>query len=456
MRLALFLLAAVTLSGIFDHELWTPDEPRDAEIAREMADGGSWAVPTLNRAPHLEKPPLFFWTAAAAMKLLGARAWAARVPSVLFSWGTLLFTFLLARRMFGRDAAIRACLLLATTWVFFLITHKCTVDDALLFFVTGTMYWLHRGFVSERKIGFYLVAYVFALGAFLSKGLVGCGLAGAGFLVFLVWNRSAREILRAQPWFAVLIVGLGAAAWLASLPADLRRTVLVVNNLGRFTGGYEGGHQQPFYYYLGAFWYALAPWSVLILFAIPWLRREGNESTRFLLSWLLAGVAALSVAATKREIYLLPMAPALAILVAGWIGKLGRAALLRAPAVAACVVAAAATIAMPIVDRSKTMVPFCRQLPPLEVVPVYDPDETTKAVIPFYTGRYVRPIATMEEAAKAAETKPAFLVVVDKRGRDGAWEPFKPWYPHVWFVEGKSRRMALLSNVPRSTFYVPR
>lgn len=492
----LLALAAVTLTAIFDHELWTPDEPRDAEIAREMADGGSWTVPTLNRKPHLEKPPMFFWAAAAAFKLFGAHAWAGRIPSVLFSWGTLLFTFLLARRMFGRDAGWRAALVLATTWGYAKITHKCTVDNALVFFSTGAFYWLHRGFLAERKIGCYLLAYLFALGAFLSKGLIGPGLAAGAFVAFLIWNRSAREILRAHPWFGVAIVVAGAAAWFLSLSAEHRETVLVYNNLGRFTGkGYEGGHRNPFYYYAIAYWYELAPWGCLLPLAIPWLRR-GGPSQKFLLSWLLVGLVGLSVAATKREIYLLPLAPAVAILVAGWFDQaprrllVGLAAALAAghlaagaaavyfrnwvalaiaiamlgaaaafardrawtravPLAMATFLVAAAHVAVPEVDKAKTLAPFCRSIPPMPVVHAYRPDETTLAVINFYARMPVRPVVTEEEALRLAETKPAVLVIVRKRDRD--WSELRKAYPFDWAVQdtAQSRKMALISNVPK-------
>ncbi len=500
-RLALPALAAVTLTAIFDHELWTPDEPRDAEIAREMADGGSWAVPTLNRKPHLEKPPMFFWSAAAAFKILGAHAWVGRIPSVLFSWGTLLFTFLLARRMFGRETAWRAALLLATTWGYAKITHKCTVDNALVFCTTGTLYWLHRAFSAERKLPSYLLAYLFALGAILSKGLIGPGLAAGAFGLFLLWNRSGREILRTQPWFGVAIVLGGAAAWFATLSPEHRDVVLLHNNLGRFTGqGYEGGHRNPFYYYGIAYWYELAPWGCLLPPAIPWLRRpEDGPAKRLLISWLAVGLVGLSIAATKREIYLLPLAPAVAILVAAWFERgpswrrsvfrilaiaiaLG---LLAAPAgaiyyrnwiglgvalammgAAACfawnrsweraipmgmaaLFVSAAHVAVPEIDKAKTLRPFCRSLPAMDSVPAYKPDETTIAVVNFYSGIPVRPVESEEEAVRLAANRPAFLLIVRKRDRD--WTELRTGYPYDWVVQEtpQSRKMALISNVPR-------
>ena len=493
------VIALVTLIGIFDHELWTPDEPRDAEISREI---GFRALPTLNGEAHVEKPPLYFWSVHASYQLFGVHAWSARVPSLLFSWGTLIFTWLLARRMFGRDAAWRACLFLATTIVYFVVTHRCTVDNALVFTTTGCFFWLYRAQASERKLGLYLLAYLFAAGAALAKGAVGAGLAGATFLAFVLWMRKPMEILRAQPWLAVALIAAAAGAWLFSLPLEARDTFLMSNQWGRLSGQGRTDHLQPFWYYGAAYLYALAPWGLAAFTAIPWLLRrdEDTPAKRYLVAWIVLGVLLLSLAATKRELYLLPLAPATAILAAGWIERgsgrlravadrvgiallagghllvagaaiwlgnwialgltlaLGAAIFLAARGsrdalglAVASVLVAAAIVAVPALEREKSLAPFARALPPeITRVPVFRPDETTLAVIPFYTSRNVAPLESLADALRAAETTPAWLVVVLKSDRDAVPAELKSRYPFVWLSHGKrGRRMILLSNVER-------
>jgi 4-amino-4-deoxy-L-arabinose transferase-like glycosyltransferase len=496
----LAVIALLTLVGIFDHELWTPDEPRDAEISREI---GFHALPTLNGQPHVEKPPLYFWSVHATYQLFGVQASSARVPSILFSWGTLIFTWLLARRMFGRDAAWRACLFLATTIVYFLVTHKCLVDNALVFMTTGCFYWLYEAQASERKLGRYLLAYLFAAGAALTKGAVGVGLVAATFFCFVIWMRKPVEILRAWPWLAVLVVAAPVGAWTVSLPFDARATFFLENQWGRFSGEWiGGGHLRPFWYYGPAFLYALAPWGLAAFAAIPWLRRrdEDTPAKRYLVAWIVLGVLMLSLAATKRELYLLPLAPATAILAAGWIergserlrGVAARTGLvllavghLSAASVAAwlgdwtalgltlvlgaamtlaargsrdalglavaSVLVAAMLVAVPVLDREKNLAPFARALPPqVSPVPAFRPDETTLAVIPFYTGRRVVPLESLGDAVRAAETKPAWIVVVLKQGREAVPSGLEESYPYVWLKDGNlGRRMILLSNVER-------
>lgn len=503
----LLFLALLSLSGVFDHELWTPDEPRDAEISREIFQGRSWTIPTLNLQPHLEKPPLYFWSVASAYTIFGVHAWSARLPSVLFAWGTLFFTFLIARRMFGQQAAWQACLILATTVVFLDVTHKSIVDNALLFFSTATFYWLYTAFRSDRKLWRYLLAYAFTLGAFMSKGLVGVGLPGAAFLVFLFWIRDPREILRAQPWFAVLIVGAGAAAWLETLPPELRNVFLIDNHIRRFTGhDYSGGHIRPFYYYAPAFFYIFAPWILAFISAIPWAFRRDDDlvSKRFLLAWIFTNLILLSLPATKREIYFLPLSPAVAILISAWFERvtarpkwatallvifacvilLGFLAVLgaaiyiqnwlglgiavglvafasywihgqnspQALAIStASFIVAAIFILFPYLDKVKSLAPFCRELPAIDPIPSYLPDETTQAVIPFYTGHYVRAVKSYSEAREASTHKPAYIVVVRKRESKTYIEDLRAWYPYIWVGDESKgdRTMVLLANVPK-------
>src|SRR5436305_21972 len=104
------LLIAVALCGapLFSHGLWSPDEPLGAGVGRTMADSGDWIVPRLNGQPFLEKPPLYWWTLAAGLRLLGDTDVAARAPSALFAVLTLLAVWAAGRRLGGARPGARA------------------------------------------------------------------------------------------------------------------------------------------------------------------------------------------------------------------------------------------------------------------------------------------------------------------------------------------------------------
>ena len=76
--------------GLTNHGLWSADEPRVAEIGREMALTGNWAVPMLNQRPFLEEPPLYYGTLALTFKALGVSDRVARIPSAIFAFATVL------------------------------------------------------------------------------------------------------------------------------------------------------------------------------------------------------------------------------------------------------------------------------------------------------------------------------------------------------------------------------
>ena len=100
--LALLIAVALCVAGTFQHGLWTPDEPREAEVGREMLDSGFSAMPTLGGEPFLEKPPLYAWITAASYAVCGVSAGAARIPSMLFSIGAIWIAYLLGKRAAGR------------------------------------------------------------------------------------------------------------------------------------------------------------------------------------------------------------------------------------------------------------------------------------------------------------------------------------------------------------------
>ena len=250
----LAVIFALSFVGIFDHDLWTPDEPRVAEIGREfLGDGASLAVPRLGGEPFLEKPPLYFWCVALSYKIFGGpSASAARIPSVFFGLGTLFFTFFLGKRMYGRNTAIWSCMVLALSTEYFNITHKSLVDISLVFFVTGTVYGLYLGISSEgREKGiYYTICYIFAAGAFFAKGFIGLAFPALFFICWILWTKDWYEIKRARLWAGFLIVGTGISLWFLALwkegSWEYLGTFLVHNNLQRFLPGvgYSGGYSS--------------------------------------------------------------------------------------------------------------------------------------------------------------------------------------------------------------------
>ncbi len=149
MRLPLLLLAAVLALG-FDlggYPLFDPDEGRNAEVAREMAETNDFVLPHLDGLPYLDKPIVYFAAAAVTMKVLGPNETAARLPALLFTIATLVVVVRFARRRWGADTGWLAGLALATMPLVLAYARTTIFDSALAF-------WSHFPGFSRYRHGF--------------------------------------------------------------------------------------------------------------------------------------------------------------------------------------------------------------------------------------------------------------------------------------------------------------
>lgn len=106
--------AVLTLPNLGATTLWDQDEGLNAQAAREMAESGTWVVPTFNYELRTAKPVMLYWLQRASYAAFGVSEWSARLPSVLAGWVAVLLTYELARRMFGRSVALLAGVVLAS------------------------------------------------------------------------------------------------------------------------------------------------------------------------------------------------------------------------------------------------------------------------------------------------------------------------------------------------------
>jgi 4-amino-4-deoxy-L-arabinose transferase-like glycosyltransferase len=322
--------------GLSNHGLWTADEPRVAEIGREMAVTGNWAVPSLNRRPFLEKPPLYFWALAATFRAYGqASDRVARIPSAVFGFGGALAMFFLGRMLFGARVGFLSAFILATSFNYFRVSHWVLVDSALACFVIWAMTAFMAGYQADKwgaKFLYYMLFYVLCGLAFLSKGVIGLAFPGLGILVFLTFERNLKEIWRMHPWFGIAVVMAVVLPWLLALwregGSEFLDVFLVKNHLQRFLAGGSSGHHKPFYYYFPEFPASFLPWSLLLIPALYWAFSKKVEAlpntTRrgllFMKCWFISGFLFLSMASTKRAIYLLPVLAPISMLTACWLG----------------------------------------------------------------------------------------------------------------------------------------
>jgi 4-amino-4-deoxy-L-arabinose transferase-like glycosyltransferase len=329
------LLAALTgllyITNLGGYDLWAPDEPRFAQVAREMMQTGDYLVPRINGLPYTEKPPLLVWAQAAlAIPFGDVTEWPARLPSALAGITTVLLTYLLVIKMHGRRTAFLAALILATTQRFWWQARFGQIDMLLTACVTTAFlcFWLWHKQRQDR----YLVAFYLAMaaGAF-AKGPPAVVFPLLMTIAFFWKRRGERKQLH-------LVLGLSTVAILVAMwlvPARMAISVEtastaggnIATNMFRQTIGrffFEISHANPPWYYLFQMPFDLFPWSLFLPWTLVWTwkHRKRDEEMRFLLSWILPAFIFFSICVGKRAIYLLPLYPAFAILLAQSIQEL--------------------------------------------------------------------------------------------------------------------------------------
>ncbi len=329
----LFLCLIALVVGLRDssRSLWPPDEQREAEIAREMAVGSSWIVPHLAGRPFIEKPPLYYWLSAVSMKTLGnfARpAVAARAVSVIFVLLLLFLLWIVSRSILGNARAFNIVLVLASMVGIFDAAYKVLIDPLLLSLTGSSILLLFLGLAKDKPLPL-LAGYLAAGLAFLAKGFVGWALIGLpGIALGIIYYRTIirRPMLHLAGIFLLLGPGFAwAIAFYRSGNPELWHQWFIENQIGRFLGNTEHlGHIKGPFYYGELLPLALLPWTPAILgFLIhrgwrAWRREPAPAKNLFRVSmvWALGGLLFLSLAGTKRNVYLFPLLPAFAVLAA--------------------------------------------------------------------------------------------------------------------------------------------
>jgi len=395
LRRDLLLLALVGaflfLPALGQRDLWNPDEARYAEVAREMTRAGSWFVPRLNDGVYSEKPPLLFWSiAAASVPFGGVTETSTRLPSALAALAALLLVFRLGERFFGRRVGLLAGLIFATSAKVLWQGRFGQIDMLLTALVAAAVWFWVRGY-TERRRGFYWLFFLFAGLATLAKGPVGLLPPLLSIVAFLLVTGDGGEIKRMRLgrglllWAAVVLLWLGPAALQAG--SGYLETMVFKQNVTRYADPWH--HYQPWYYYLTVIPADFFPWSFLLPAAlvVGWRRLvapagtplraalrggadgdvgsdgdgEGDWRRRgflFALCWVLVTLVFFSVSPAKRSVYVLTLYPALALLAgagldrlaAAWEGgeKRPRRAWLTVPLGLLTLLVAAAAVALPV------------------------------------------------------------------------------------------------------------
>jgi 4-amino-4-deoxy-L-arabinose transferase-like glycosyltransferase len=325
------ILALLWFAPLNTPHLFEPDEGRYAEIPREMVASGDWVTPRLDGIKYFEKPALQYWATATAFTLFGQHAWTARLWSALSAFLGLLLTFALARRLYDARTAQLAVIVQASSLLYLALARITTLDMSLCFGLQLCMCALallaqQRAKVpSSASSAAWHLPVLLGIGialAVLSKGLVGILIPGAVAGLYVLWRRDWSLPLRAQPWWSLLALLVLAAPWFVVVSLrnpEFAHFFFVVQHFQRYlsTAGFD--RYQPAWFFVPVLVLGTLPWTSLLPGALlrAWrAARDGENGTALLLVWAVFVFAFFSLSHSKLIPYILPLVPAISLLLA--------------------------------------------------------------------------------------------------------------------------------------------
>ena len=331
--LLLLLAGLLFFFALGNHELQGSTEARVAGIAMAMHLDNDWVVPRLFREPFLEKPPLSLWLDAGAIRLFGGTPGAVRLASAFAGLFSVMLLYGMLRK-FGRPKTLAFCaaLILATMASYWSNVRGVGEDALLSLGVTTALLAFYQAMrpESERPGSTAWAWALFTVGmaiATLSKGVLGLAMPGIVIFVYLASTSLMDKRLRIGDWLRPALFTLLALVplliWLGFLfqrgGMQAVGEVLWTNSVGRFSGSFvEAGHYEPFYYYLVKLPEAFLPWNILVYLGLWHFRKSlvRNRYRLFFSVWLVAQFTLLTLASSKRTVYLMALTPAAAVLAA--------------------------------------------------------------------------------------------------------------------------------------------
>lgn len=315
------------------YPLMDPDEGRNAEVAREMATSHDWVVPRLDGLPYMDKPVLFFAAAGSSIALLGASETAARLPALLMTFATIGLTAWFAARLFGRGAAWLAAVATAAAPLTIAFARAVIFDSMLTFFMVAALVAFYlavqareAGEARGHARGWTILAWA-AMGlGVLTKGPVAIAVPLLVAGPYAAWRRASRAVWSPLGVLAMLvIVGPWVGAVTLQIP-DFLVYALKTETWGRLTSN-ELHRNAPVWYFVPVLLAGGAPWSLAALGALTrsWRRltqpSAWDPRTAYLALWVAMPFVFFSLSHSKRPHYILPVLPALALIVAQrWCG----------------------------------------------------------------------------------------------------------------------------------------
>lgn len=325
----LLVFTAIWFSTLDYRRLMHPDEGRYAEIPREMAASGDWITPRLNGIKYFEKPALQYWITAAAYSIFGVHEWTARSWPALSGFLGVLFIGYVGLRLGGSRLGLYSAAVLGSSAAYVLGAQVLTLD-------AGVTFWMSVGlgslFIAQRddatpgeERGWMLAAWAALALAVLSKGLIGLVLPGAALVIYTLLQRDWSLWRRMHLIGGLLLFLAISAPWFVVVSlrnGEFFDFFFIHEHFARFMT-HQAHREGAWWYFIPVLIVGLLPWAAVLLWTVRsiWtgapVNRNGFSWQRFALVWSAFIFVFFSASDSKLPWYILPIFPALA-LVLGW------------------------------------------------------------------------------------------------------------------------------------------
>lgn len=318
---------------IGSYPLFTPDEGRYSEVAREMTVSGDYITPRLNGIAFLDKPILYYWLQAIAINIFGLKEWALRLwPASIGIFGSLM-VYIAGRTLYNRRTGILSCVILATSPLYYGASHYANLDlevavfisNALLFFIIST-----KISAKQTKTCFMLLAYFFAGLATLTKGLIGIAfpilIIGSWIFILNRWKMLTQmHLIKGLLLYAFIVIPWFLMVQHAN--PQFFEYFFVLQQVSRFLTKADFNNQTHAWFYIPILLVGFLPWSYFLLQSLTqqikcvWQEKQKHATELFIVLWFFIIFIFFSIPKSKTIGYVLPTLPAIALMTGHYLDK---------------------------------------------------------------------------------------------------------------------------------------
>lgn len=303
--------------------LMEPDEARYALIPQYMNQAGDYITPHLKGVAYLEKPPLAYWATALFFKAFGENAFAARLFAGLCAWGCILLVYNMGSFFHDRKTGLYSAAVLSVSLLLFALGRINILDMPLTLFLCLAIWCGFRFFQSPAMADKKWLYWFYGLSAlaFLTKGVIGVVFPPAVIVIWLLWSRRWRDLLRILSPLGILLFILPVGAWLFMVQRanpDFFWFFFIHEHFLRYTTKIHE-RVEPFWYYLPVVFLGITPWWAYITQAFMGVRQEKarlftGEEIRIFTVWTGFILLFFSLSSSKLASYIAPVILPLAVL----------------------------------------------------------------------------------------------------------------------------------------------